>query len=348
MGDMLRCVHRDHAGSIRDIAANPFNEDICLTASDDGTIIRHDWRIGESGTPIILGPPSGFTGVRYHPASDNLIATSAASGHVALRDLRMSTLTHSGTVMHYSTILSKPPDRLSNPEACSISFDREGSRLAVNVLNFYPVIYGLSDPSPLAVLTADFLPDGSVIPEGERTYTNRATELKRGSFGSLGSDDEQYYTSGSDDFRAYVWKIPPVEVLKEQRQTIDADRWKTLSEDVIGNVHRSLASFNAKCVHPKEGLTPCLPPHRSIINTSLFHPTLPHIVTAGVESGILIHSPFPTAPFSQRLERTDLAVREPSEANERGARIYASSLVSSNATADEAENDDHVIALFDE
>ena len=41
--------------------------------------------------------------------------------------------------------------------------------------NFYPILYALSDPHPIAVFKATVLPDGSPIPDGERTYANACT-----------------------------------------------------------------------------------------------------------------------------------------------------------------------------
>lgn len=36
-----------------------------------------------------------------------------------------------------------------------------------------------------------------------------------------------------------------------------------------------------------------LTPHRSIVNTALFHPSLPLLFTSGIEKTILVHSPTP-------------------------------------------------------
>lgn len=41
--------------------------------------------------------------------------------------------------------------------------------------NYFPTIYSLNDPDPLAVLSAQFLPNGSPIPLGQRTYSNACT-----------------------------------------------------------------------------------------------------------------------------------------------------------------------------
>lgn len=41
--------------------------------------------------------------------------------------------------------------------------------------SFYPTLYALSDPYPIAVCKGTLLPDGSQVPEGERTYANACT-----------------------------------------------------------------------------------------------------------------------------------------------------------------------------
>ena len=59
--------------------------------------------------------------------------------------------------------------------------------------------------------------------------------VKHGSFGEPGLDDDGYYSAGSDDFRAYVWKIPSTTDLLESRQVIPATDWeKKTDEGVIG------------------------------------------------------------------------------------------------------------------
>ena len=35
------------------------------------------------------------------------------------------------------------------------------------------------------------------------------------------------YVGGSDDFRGYVWKIPPISQLADMRNEISAEEWGT-------------------------------------------------------------------------------------------------------------------------
>lgn len=41
---------------------------------------------------------------------------------------------------------------------------------------------------------------------------------------------DDYYSAGSDDFRAYVWKIPDLKELKQRRETIAYERWQNLQQ----------------------------------------------------------------------------------------------------------------------
>ena len=48
-------------------------------------------------------------------------------------------------------------------------------KLTFSHQNFYPTIYMLNDPHPIAICKSTALPDGSPIPNGERTYANACT-----------------------------------------------------------------------------------------------------------------------------------------------------------------------------
>ena len=66
----------------------------------------------------------------------------------------------------------------------------------------------------------------------ERLYTykypilTKLIAIKHGSFGGPGLETDDLYASGSDDFRGYVWKIPPLSVLKEQRKEFSVNEWE--------------------------------------------------------------------------------------------------------------------------
>ena len=59
------------------------------------------------------------------------------------------------------------------------------------------------------------------------TYTmlTKPITIKHGGFGGA-LETDYLYAAGSDDFRGYVWKIPPLSVLEEQRKVFSADEWE--------------------------------------------------------------------------------------------------------------------------
>lgn len=134
-------------------------------------------------------------------------------------------------------------------------------------------------------------PDGTPVPPGERTYGSRVT-IKHISFGGPGLDSDIYLSTGSDDFRGYVWKLPPTADLLERRTIIeDDDEPFDPPEGFVGFV---LSDEDKKLYCPVELPQPIfrLGGHQSIVNSALWHPTLPRIVTCGIESKVVLHSPF--------------------------------------------------------
>lgn len=51
--------------------------------------------------------------------------------------------------------------------------------------------------------------------------------IKHGSFGGPGLETDNLYAAGSDDFQGYVWKIPPIPVLEEQRKVFSGNEWES-------------------------------------------------------------------------------------------------------------------------
>ncbi|KAF7796301.1 hypothetical protein EIP86_007478 [Pleurotus ostreatoroseus] len=347
-------------------------------ASDDGKILLHDARAGHT-RQAALQHGAEVTSAQFHPAVPHVFATADARGGVCLRDTRMAFGPEAGrrtggVVQTYVTALSKTSvSHLARPEATSVTFDRTGSKLAVTFLSYYPTIYSLADPLPLAVCSARTRPDGSPIPAGERTYTNVCTMkvsvrtdtayppssgyrrpfnvhyrlmisyVQHGSFGGPGLDSDEYYSAGSDDFCAYVWKVPGVEELRLARETVSANRWKSLGEERI-----AFTAFPTKDRHiPVDLSTPLarLAGHKSIVNTALFHPHLPLLLTAGVERHIFIHSPTPNGPCLDEMEPTPTEVRQLPGPSLHSHRIMIRALTSGLAMDDD---DASTIALFDE
>ncbi|THV02983.1 WD40 repeat-like protein [Dendrothele bispora CBS 962.96] len=168
--------------TIRDISCHPFNDEVFLSGSESGRIIQHDLRVPSGSTPTARASDtiqlsSEITGVRYNPTMEHLFVTSESSGRVCLRDARMGfgkrdERRNGGVVLQYNTNLIRLSDgQTCRPEPSSVTFDSEGKKLGVTLLHFYPTIYALSDPDPLAVCSTG-PPRPYACPEGTRTNAN--------------------------------------------------------------------------------------------------------------------------------------------------------------------------------
>ncbi|ESK95196.1 wd repeat domain 22 [Moniliophthora roreri MCA 2997] len=346
--------------SIREISCHPFQDEIFLSASDSGRITQYDTRV-KGATVSRLAPAAlaqnmiqlaaECTGVQYHPQTENLFVTSDGHGNVCLRDARMGFGTRrercgSGVVLEYNTKLARSDTtRMSNPEASSITFDAEGDILGVTMLHFYPTLYTLSDPNPVAVCTGRYLPEGTPVSEGERTYSNSCT-MKHGSFGGPASRTETYYCAGSDDFCGYLWKIPPVEELIQRREVIPSDDWLLQDCRTIGFAE----SMTSLRYVPVDLSTPSavLKGHDSIVNSTLIHPYFPLVVTAGVERDIRLHNPTKSAPFSQEMELSPVRARQLSDSSTAAeARVINALLLGGIDPVDADDSERDTIRLFD-
>ncbi|CCM04928.1 uncharacterized protein FIBRA_07125 [Fibroporia radiculosa] len=212
------------------------------------------------------------------------------------------------------------------------------------MLHYYPTIYSISDPHPIAVCSGRSLPDGSPVPPGERTYTNSCT-IKHGSFGGVGG--EQYYCTGSDDFRTYLWKIPRLAALLEGRRVVGAMDW--IGEKSVGTVGFTSGALQPRYVPTELSVPLCrLTGHQSIVNTALMHPHLLHVVTSGIERDILLHSPTPVSPCATGLARTPTDVRALPEGDRRSHRLVLQAMGLLHMPEPEMDDEAESIALFDE
>ncbi|KAI5897082.1 WD40 repeat-like protein [Schizophyllum commune H4-8] len=320
----------EHDASIRDISCHPYNDEIFMSASEDGRIVIYDARASSVQGEIQLS--SEATGARFNPTMEHIFATSDKR-RLQLRDARMAFGGRAGTafegrdartafgaswdrggvVRTFHTRLTRTTKRgreICSPEVNSFTFDAEGQSIAATILHHYPVIYALSDPAPIAVCTS------AEIPPELGGYSNSCT-MKHGSFSGQASKGK-YYAAGSDDFRGYVWRIPSVEELLEGREEVR--REEGVPEGVIAYAG---PGTNSKAYIPVALTKPVcqLTGHTSIVNSTLFHPTLPHIATAGIERDVLLHGPTPGSPCVAGLRRSPESkdVRRVGSGEEEGA-----------------------------
>ncbi|GAA5926629.1 hypothetical protein JCM1841_003186 [Sporobolomyces salmonicolor] len=349
----------DNDDSIHGLSCHPSNPNLFLTAAADGTLRQYDSRTSP-GCVGAIADTYEMADVRYHPISNDLFAYCGEEGRAGLIDGRMAWTDGSGTggaswrakvareaaVVQYDTLLvrskepktsSFPPTRASDvpepithgvdpqrarPGISSLAFAPSGSLLCLTLSGYLPTLYELSSPQPLATFSAP-LPDPSPEPGLPRTYRNSCT-TKHGSFGGgpgAVPGEGLFYAAGSDDFKSYVWEVPTVEMMKEKRRELKSG---TPEEKDIGFASLQtpdLLTLPARLTSPSSILTG----HRSIVNTALFHPTLPYLFTSGVEKVIIRHSASasPLSPSSTQLRS---ASRPPSTASWRfEPRAFAAS-----------------------
>ncbi|KAF7316237.1 WD40 repeat-like protein [Mycena indigotica] len=308
-------VFREHDDNIRGIATHCVQDDVFLTAGEDGRIIQHDQRAtpaSRARAQDTLQLQAEVTSVEFHPTMDHIFVTSDTGGAVCLRDRRMAfgpgiQRTNQGIVQTYTTRLSRRDKIfLANPEPSSVVFNRQGTQLAVTMLNYFPTIYGLHDPNPLAVCSAPNLPNGIPVSARQRTYSNRCT-IKHGAFGGPGLDQDTLYIAGSDDFHAYAWSLPPGAILDAKKTVVAKDEWDMGFEGVVAFANHPAGS---RCI-PAQLDTPLtrLGGHSSVVNTVQIHPHMLVVATAGVESRVLLHGAVNS--LFGGMEATSTSVRDP-------------------------------------
>ncbi|KAF8516311.1 WD40 repeat-like protein, partial [Hysterangium stoloniferum] len=308
-------------GIIRGITSHPRTDYLCLTASEQGRVILHDTRVPQNCRGVgILTLNAVVTGVQFHPVLDHLFVISDERGRCSLRDIRTAFTNGSssnpeppGLVNYVTKVAKSGQSTLSNPEAASIVFDSTGTKLAVTMQHFLPTIYTVWDEWPLAICSGSDHPSVSTdtyetqaSPSWSgRSYVNACT-IKHGSFWSPDFQTECYYGAGSDDFLGYVWKVPNEAV--NCRKEVSFSDWGT-------ELHNQTLGMSLSLTPPRIFLT-CLTVastqgHKSIVNTVLFHPLEPYVVTAGVERYAVLHSPFQSTVACGKLKKTEASVRKP-------------------------------------
>ncbi|KAI0365711.1 WD40 repeat-like protein [Pilatotrama ljubarskyi] len=362
-------THNVHDDSIRAISCHPEQDHLFLSAAEDGRVIQHDIRADgrRSRAQGMLQQIAPFSCVQYHPRMTQLFVTSDTQGVVCLRDVRMAfgslsqrqnkgivqkvgshaSVSVTTNIAQYVTAIAKQGQAcMARPETSSLVFDREGHRLALTMLHHYPTLYSLNDPYPIATFSGRHLPDGSPVPEGERTWSNSCT-MKHASFGGFGSDRDSYFALGSDDFRAYLWKIPEDAALLEGRTVVEHSEWERRprpGEIGYAESHMAPRYVPVELSIPHARLTG----HDSIVNTALIHPDRPYLLTAGIERYIRLHSPTPVTPCTEPLSLTPQEVRKipPADPNSRLLLLRAMGII--DDPVENHEDDGQAIALFDQ
>ncbi len=99
----------------------------------------------------------------------------------------------------------------------------------------------------------------------------------------------------------------------------------------------------------REGFNDIRTGHRSIVNATAVHPYMLHVVTAGIERNIILHSPTPSSPCTQNLARTPVETRVLSDDSESDRVTYFRALSGTpTRNVGDRDPDSTAISLFDQ
>jgi len=152
-------------------------------------------------------------------------------------------------------------------------------------LNYLPTIYATSSPHPIAVCSARTLPHDAPLQTKQYAYSN----FKTHKWGSFGGPNDTYYSAGSDDSQGYIWRLPLIEGMTARTQTLSVQAFDGMEGDVIGYTDSSRSAMRTV---PTTLSAPAfrVGGHKGICHTTTFHPSLPILATAGIESIINLHT----------------------------------------------------------
>lgn len=344
-----------HNDSIRGISPHITNDELYITASEDGTLFYHDAR---SPVPVNhLISRHGWVGVQFHPRLEHLFlgGTDRGRGRITLFDVRkcfgQGYDIDNRELMRYAVqaIGEKP----ISSSLCDLAFDQTGERFATVNQGHFPTVYSISDPYPIAVCTAERLPSGDPVLPLERTYGNSCT-IKHVSFGGPSlyghgkgtfEDTDQFLATGSDDFRGYVWRLPPTSYLLAKREEMEDDnnQW----ECPRGRFGYIMSALDDTLRLPVTLNQPAfrLGGHQSIVNSAKWHPELPRIATCGIESKVVLHDCAPVVEGAVKVDSSTVRKRS-SRLRTRPRMLDAHRVITGEVTEDISSDENRSTILY--
>lgn len=169
-----------HDEAVYGLSVDPVNENIFVSACDDGRILIWDIRQTSNDACTLASCSSAYHAVMYNPVEPQYIATANAKDGVCLWDVRKPKV----VVIKYgaSTVCQS---------AMSVRFNSTGTHLLALRRRLPPVLYDVST--------------GHTAAEFDHPEYYNSCTMKSCCFAG---ERDQYVLSGSDDFKLYVWKIP--------------------------------------------------------------------------------------------------------------------------------------------
>lgn len=342
-----------HSESCRRVACHPQESNCLLSAAEDGKVFHHDLRSPqETSSNALLEARAQYTDLAWNPVSTDLFIAST-SHTIKLYDRRKLGSNAVENVhrplVTYTTNLIKPKPlfRIGRPEISSVTIDPSGQLVGAMMSKWYPTIWSLDDPHPLAVLKSESIDNGDS--SSEDGFRDICT-IKHGTFSNNAHSSSIYFAAGSDDFRCYGWKLPRIsEMLSERYEVKKFSDWlgdSTVDTCAYGNTTITVPPTISKPSFKLHG-------HRSIPNSLIFHPHLPLICTSGVEKLVKVHSTrrvgwYPHQASHSRAEATSTAVRKKMTVAERIPFIFGPShRFQQHSIGRPEEEDMETLAMFD-
>eukprot|EP00993_Chasmostoma_nieuportense_P006981 NODE_766_length_1887_cov_20.698295_g713_i0.p1 GENE.NODE_766_length_1887_cov_20.698295_g713_i0~~NODE_766_length_1887_cov_20.698295_g713_i0.p1 ORF type:complete len:620 (+),score=135.06 NODE_766_length_1887_cov_20.698295_g713_i0:28-1860(+) len=271
-----QCVNKwvEHDDVVQKVSYQPQSPHLFLSASADSTVKLWDGRCGTQPQGVLVGL-SAFSSLAFSPVAENHFVTADQGAGLMLWDLRTAFGTTDQVLgslagAHHTKRLAL---RMYRP----VCRTRGGSATMPDVsgIEFREdgrmFVCSVRKHTPLVFRTNE---DTPFLEARAEHFSNKVTQ-KTVSF--VGNND--YIASGSDDWRIYIWKL----------------------SNAVPCTSEYSHLTNAGSVVPSPHLV--LQGHQSIVNSVLWNPVLPTLVSAGVERSITVWSGFCLPGMSARAER---------------------------------------------
>lgn len=297
----------EHNAGIREVSAHPTHPSLVMTSSDGGQVFVVDVRLPSPHVAQAFLFPGQVASAQWNPRDTHAFAATCSHdpyAAAALYDVRHAShlVSSSDALVRYvSQLRAKLPAGLAmaRPDPTGAQFDPSGRFLVTDMSLFHPTLYAVDSSMPLATMSSVAAhphtnpctkPDTTVY-RPNAGYRNSCT-VKRGSFGFEAQAGALYYTAGSDDFRGYGWRIPHIQDLLDARDSMPYNDW--IMHETAGSNEvwfRYALHGSDDMVRPLELAQPVftLEGSNSIVNSTLCHPTMPMIATAGIERLVRLH-----------------------------------------------------------
>jgi WD40 repeat protein len=200
-----------HEAAVYKVSFACDNDNIFLSAGDDGYLALWDLRAYDKGPQRVLYSSGSFNCVDFNPKIPHLFVSGHSKESAQLWDLRNAHSERSGRRRR-----TKPFNfnTLDDKNVSGAYWNKTGDRIVCSVRKSYPMVFVPYQKEPLCVCYAD-------------NYKNSCT-LKMCAFVA---PEHDWVVSGSDDFRIYCWRLP--KSFDKEKQTPYHQRWQPYTNELF-------------------------------------------------------------------------------------------------------------------